>query len=118
MKKFGDYTYAASGLIVVLGAITLVTARPAKSVAGGPVPVVVNNATTQPVPNRDQDNPAQQPVQFTLLPSSLTSGSNAQYFQVPAGKRLVIDYYSAQAQDLTGGAVLLTLGTSAGGTFA
>src|SRR4029077_12980696 len=38
-------------------------------------------------------------------------------FQVPAGKRLVIEYYSGPPQDLSGGAAGMVLTTTAGGTF-
>jgi hypothetical protein len=79
--------------------------------------VIIANPSTTPALTRDVDNGALQPVQFSLVPSSLTSGQAAAYYQVPAGKRLVIEYYSAQAQDLTGGAVGLTLATSVSGVF-
>jgi hypothetical protein len=76
------------------------------------------NAQAKPALVRSVDEPARQPFQTNLLPNSSTSNSNAVYYQVPAGKRLVIEYISAQAQDLSGtGGASLTLGTTAGGNF-
>ena len=66
---------------------------------------------------RSVDEAALQPIQFNLFPHSSTNGQNAVYFNVPPGKRLVIEYYSAQAQDLSGGAAGLTIGTTANGNF-
>lgn len=90
---------------------------PQAAFALGSTPVTVVNPTSAPVPTADVNNPAFQPIQFNLLPHSSTSNENAIYFQVPAGKRLVIEYFSAQAQDLSGGAAAMTLGTTAGGSF-
>jgi len=75
------------------------------------------HAQAKPALVRNVDEGALQPVQFNLLPHSSVSGQNAAYFNVPAGKRLIIEYYSAQAQDLSGGASGLTLGTTANGNF-
>jgi len=65
---------------------------------------------------KDIDNPDLQPVQFNLFPHSSTTNTAAVYFPVPAGKELVIDYVSGQAQD-TSHPCGLTLGTSVGGNF-
>jgi hypothetical protein len=73
------------------------------------------NAQAKPALVRNVDEGALQPVQFNLLPSSLVSNQNAVYYQVPAGQRLVIEYYSAQAQDLSGGAAGMTLSTISNG---
>jgi len=85
----------------------------------GAAPGVANAVTVQPALVRDVDEGALQPFQVSVLAASNSSGQQAAYFSVPAGKRLVIEYYSAQAQDLQGGnGVGMTLGTSAGGVFA
>jgi hypothetical protein len=73
------------------------------------------NAQAKPALVRNVDEGALQPIQFNLLPGSLTSNQNAAYYQVPAGQRLVIEYYSAQAQDLSGGAAAMTLSTVSNG---
>jgi hypothetical protein len=73
------------------------------------------NAQAKPALVRNVDEAALQPIQFNLLPHSLVSNQNAVYFQVPAGQRLVIEYYSAQAQDLSGGAAGMTLSTLSNG---
>jgi hypothetical protein len=68
------------------------------------------------VPGRDVDNPAQQPFQWTLSPYSGTSNTGTDSFVVPAGKRLVIEYYSAQlTQYPSGGYGYIYLETSAAG---
>ena len=75
-------------------------------------------AQAKPALVRNVDEGALQPIQFNLLPHSSIGNSNAVYFQVPAGKRLVIEYYSAQAQDLSGGAAAMTLSTTSNGNSA
>jgi hypothetical protein len=106
-------TARATATLTLLAGLTL--ALP--SLAATAKDVIVTNPSTAPVQGHDVDNPAFQPFQVSLLPSSSTSGQNAVYFQVPAGKRLVIEYYSAQAQDTTGQAAM-TLGTTVNGVFA
>lgn len=57
--------------------------------------VQVGNTATNPIQVRDVDNPARQPFQkaFTVtLPAGTAFGTES--FQVPAGKRLVIEYVS------------------------
>ena len=83
----------------------------------GTVPSAAD-AQSKPALVRNVDEGALQPVQFNLLPHSSSSNTNAVYYQVPAGQRLVIEYYSAQAQDLSGGAAAMTLGTTSNGSFA
>ena len=109
MTKLRNTLLAAFGLVVLNTVVVLYSTRTTHA-AGGPVAVqVTGTASTADVNNSDL-----QPVQFYLAPHSVTSNQNSQSFPVPAGKRLVIDYYSAQAQDLSGGAVLLTLTATAG----
>jgi hypothetical protein len=77
--------------------------------------VTVVNPTSNPVATTDVNNPVLQPFQTNLFPHSSTSNEATDSFAVPSGKRLVIEYYSAQAQDLSGGASGMTLLTTAGG---
>ena len=77
----------------------------------------IANAQAKPALVRNVDEGALQPIQFSLSPHSTTTNTNAVYYQVPAGQRLVIEYYSAQAQDLSGGAAAMTLGTTSNGNF-
>jgi len=83
----------------------------------GAVSGIANAVTVQPALVRDVDEGALQPFQLSMVVGSITSGTQAAYIPVPAGKRMVIDYYSAQAQDWTGGAALMTIGTTVGGVF-
>lgn len=82
-----------------------------------PVPATIVNPTTSPVPTTDVNEAALQPFQATLFPHSSTTNEATDTFTVPAGKRLVIEYYSSQPQDLSGGAAGMVLTTTAGGTF-
>jgi hypothetical protein len=119
MRKFGNHLFAAAGFIMFLGALTLVTTRPVRSTTTPVTDVLVTNGNSKPVHNSDIDNPAQQPFQWTLSPYSGTSNSADQTFVVPAGKRLVIEYYSAQlTQYPSGGYAYAYLTTVAGGQTA
>lgn len=66
-----------------------------------PVPVTgtvsVSNLGDSPLPVRDVDNPASQPLQANIIevPPQIP---NPVLFTVPAGKRLVIEYVSADIQ--------------------
>jgi Ca2+-binding RTX toxin-like protein len=103
---------AAQCLTIVCGLLVMSTALPAW--AGASVTVV--NPTTSPVPTSDVNEPALQPFQATLFPHSPSSNEATDSFTVPAGKRLVIEYYSSQAQDLSGGGAGMVLLITAGGT--
>jgi hypothetical protein len=65
--------------------------------------LTVGNTATNPVPVRDRDNPARQPFQERLD----SSNPNDTSFQVPLGKRLVIEYVSAASQMPAGQKLLL-----------
>jgi len=57
--------------------------------------VVVTNSPAQPVPVKDQDNPARQPFHFSAPISVNVAFANVNV-PVPAGKRLVIEQISAE----------------------
>ncbi len=62
------------------------------------------------------EDPPAQPVQLTLSPSSNSSYQATSTYTVPAGKRLVIEYYSAQlTQFPVGGSAWVSLSTTVGG---
>src|SRR5690349_10370505 len=81
-------------------------------------PVTVMNANAQPVPNRDQDNPPQQPFQFTVNTTVPASGIlfNLPLFTVPAGKRAVIECVSAYGNTAPAPGGLIQIVTTTGGT--
>jgi hypothetical protein len=66
---------------------------------GSPTPippaqnVTVVNTPSEPVPVRDADNPARQPIQRSF---SLTSSFQPEPYTVPDGKRLVIEHVSGE----------------------
>ena len=95
MRRFGNFLYAATGFVVLAGSIVLITSRPASSTTGFSL-VQVTNGSANPASVKDLNNPTQIPVQFTLQPGSSVSNSAQADYIVPAGKRLVIEYYSAQ----------------------
>jgi hypothetical protein len=73
---------SAMGLVVLVGAIGIATARQGKPTTGGPVPVTVNGTSIV----SDTDNIARQPFATRAYPSAASAAT----FTVPAGKRLVI----------------------------
>jgi hypothetical protein len=114
MTKTGSVSrHLALGILLVAG----LALSPSNVRAVGSTPVTVVNPTSAPVPTTDANEPALQPFQATLFPHSSTSNEATDTFTVPAGKRLVIEYYSSQPQDLSGGAAGMVLTTTAGGTF-
>ena len=62
----------------------------------------IGNQTGNPVPSRDVDNPATQPFVEVLQ----SSNPNNRSFQVPLGKRLVIEYVSGVGQIRSGQKIL------------
>jgi hypothetical protein len=81
-------------------------------------PVTVTNTSAQPVPNRDQDNPAQQPFQATASTVVAATGYvfNVPLYTVPAGKRAVIEYLSGSGNcNAQAGVGMVTLNTLVGG---
>ena len=78
-------------MLALVAGVGFAGSRPAHT-AGGPIPVSVGNV----VQNSDVDNSDQQPFQITLQPDSGTSRVSDDSYVVPAGKRLVIEYYSAK----------------------
>ena len=107
---------AAQCLAVVCGLAAMSMAVPAWADRASTAVTVVN-PTTSPVPTADVNEAALQPFQATLFPHSSNSNEATDTVSVPAGKRLVIEYYSSQPQDLSGGAAGMVLTTTAGGTF-
>jgi hypothetical protein len=109
MYKLKNSVFALVGLLALVGTISVLTprsgfgqkagAQPSTippplnvNVVNTPLPVTgtisVGNLGDSPLPVRDVDNPARQPVQFKL-------GATDSY-TVPNGKRLVIEYVSAE----------------------
>src|SRR5579863_8936875 len=111
MIKLRNALLAALGIIVLNTVVVLYTTRNGHA-AGGPVVVTVSGTAS----TEDVNNPDLQPVQFLLFPHSSTHGTATDTFVVPAHKRLVIQYIDGQAQDLTGGAALLTVSTLVNGS--
>jgi hypothetical protein len=115
MRKFGNFVYTAGAFVVLAGAIVLITSRPASSTTGFSL-VQVTNGIGNPVSVKDLNTPAQQPITFTLSPGSGVSSDAQDSYTVPAGKRLVIEYYSAQlTQYPSGGYAYMYLDNTAGG---
>jgi hypothetical protein len=91
-------------LVALVGTLGMVTARSGHSTTGGPVPIT------------DVDNAAKQPFAWTFSPYSSTSTDATAYYTVPAGKELVIEYYSAQlTQYPSGGYGYMYMDVTSGG---
>jgi hypothetical protein len=115
MRNLKSALMGAGGVVAAAFILTILAPRAAHAVAAALVQVT--NTSANPIPNRDQDNPAQQPFQLLAQPDTRGTGSNQQatFVNVPAGKRLVIEYVSAA---IAAGSGRVTLETTAGGTLA
>jgi hypothetical protein len=91
MKPISNTLAALACLGCLVITLVVVSSRSGHS-AGGAVPVQVTGTTVV----SDTDNAARHPFQYDLSPSSSTSSSAIASYTVPAGKRLVIEYLSAQ----------------------
>ena len=116
MKRLGRITIltlSIVGLSLILGIATSHTVRAAVSAL-----VTVSNTSANPVPNRDQDNPAQQPFQTTAAVAVPAVGYifNVPLYSVPAGKRAVIEHLSGFGNcNPTPNVGFVTLNTLVGG---
>lgn len=81
--------------LAFVASISLISSRPAHT-AGGPIAVTVANT---PLATTATDNPAQQPMTVTQPLFNATPGGGAfgDFYTVPTGKRLVVDYVSSGA---------------------
>lgn len=78
--------------------------------ASAQTPVTVTNPTNTPVPVKDQDQPAKHRVTLyaNLLATGTSFGSSMRdletgaVFQVPSGKRLVVESFSTNAESIAG----------------
>lgn len=144
MKKLKQSLIAAVGLIVLAVVISILIspstrAQVAEKVKTGIVSVLVVNTPSQPVPVagtvdvgnlesttlivRDIENPARQPVHYwdsCNIPTGAI-GCDLAPFDVPATKRLVIEYASfsfSAGANVTGRVATMRVGTRLGGDFA
>ena len=80
---------AGFGTVALLGAVCLVSSRPAHT-AGGPIAVSVANI---PLATTPTDNPAKQGFQFEaeVYMDTAVRQNGMQIYTIPPGKRLVID---------------------------
>lgn len=114
MNTIHSRILASAGILSLLGTIGLLSSRPAHS-GGGPVPVTIANT---PVPTNPTDVAVpSQAIQFLSQPD--TYGTNSleaeNDIQVPAHKRLAIEYISAALGTGTGA---VTVETISGGNLA
>jgi hypothetical protein len=123
MYKLKNSLIAFGGLSLFIGAISLVTPHPtpaqgSDSVGTKPISVVntpivrVGNPPGAPLPVRDVDNPARQPVHTNVLCiANSMLGCDETIYTVPAGKRLVIEYASMLAEIPVGQVASWTIST-------
>jgi hypothetical protein len=112
MKQIGRIALLTLSIIGVSFILTLATSNKVRAAVSALV--TVSNTAANPVPNRDQDNPAQQPFQQIAQPDTRGTGQTRAEtdFTVPAGKRLVIEYVSA---GIAAGNGSVAVETTAGG---
>ena len=124
-RAFAPRLWAGFGTAALVAAVGLfASSRPAHT-AGGPIPVNVANtvsvAATTPLPTTAADNPDKQPfgsyieIKFSAGSQNGVANFNiqgSQTFQVPTGKRLIIDSASFYRENGGQGGSLPT-GTSA-----
>ena len=112
LHTFAPRLLAGFGTAALVAGVGLfASSRPAHT-AGGPISVNVANT----VQNHDADNPAQQPFQILMQPSSDTTASVSQSFSVPAHKRLVLEFVSSEVNEYPSkGGAYSYLTTTAGG---
>jgi hypothetical protein len=135
MYKFKKSLFALAGMMALIGAVSLLTPLTGQSqtnTVGPTKPVLVVNSPSEPVPVtgtvnvgnlgdgplpvRDVDNPARQPVQAdAFCDGTGATGCFTRIFEVPPGKRLVIEYASMQAGIPAGQVALFEIQTLAGG---
>ena len=95
MSKIKNSLVAFAGLSLVIGLVARITPTRTQGQGGGnqqPLNVNVINTANAPVPVRDVENPAHDPIQVGLQKFNPAVPN----FTVPTGKRLVIEYVSAQ----------------------
>lgn len=95
----GRIALAAVVIGTIGGAFAQGNNQPSGQAGGtGTSNVVVTNTAAQPVPVKNLDNPAKQPFQWHNSGVVATGSDRADFtFQVPAGKRLVIEQLSGEA---------------------
>jgi hypothetical protein len=115
MKTIKPILMGACSLVLAALALVMIAPKAAHAVTAALVQVV--NTSANPVPNRDQDNPAQQPFQFLAQPDTVGTGQTQAEtdITVPAGKRLVLEYVSA---GIAAGNGQVAVETVAGGSLA
>jgi len=94
MIKLGKMAYA-------LAAFAALASISAQTSNAAPPTQDVNIANT-PLPTRDVDNPARQPIQVFASQSIVSSVASAVVFTVPPGKRLVVEHFSSEVGVPTG----------------
>lgn len=100
-----NYLLTVTRFVMLVGALSLISSHTAwgqkppapVTVQNTPLPVTVENTTADPLPTRDVDNPARQPVTFhlsELANEGQASAGLSSGFTPPAGKRLVVEFVS------------------------
>ena len=103
MSRFKYYLWAAAGLLLLVGTLSVIGPKRALAVLGY-------------TPVRDVDNPGRHPFQIRMFP--IGNGNASTNFTVPAGKRLVIEDISVFVSIAPGSTPEVTVLTSVGGAEA
>jgi hypothetical protein len=98
MHRFSRFVVAAMAVALILMLLTFTNGGLALAEQMHPLLVQVVNSASEPVPTRDVDRPANQPFQVRLTGFSITDGfrGDTKCITVPSGKRLVVEFASAE----------------------
>jgi hypothetical protein len=106
--KFPDGTVQATSAAAALTAVSHDDTLRGAGSAASPLSVA------SPIFVRDLDNPARQPVQVTAICEPFGASCAKTLFTVPAGKRLVVEYASANAIVSAGQVIVAEIGSGFG----
>ena len=116
MSSFRKSLVGLAGLLALVSAVAILTPRTGLGQPNAPIPTQLNvHVKNTLLDVRDVDNPARQPVQADAECSSEQLGCFLTIYTVPAGKRLVIEYASMEANIPEGQITQLRVTTVAGG---
>src|SRR5689334_11649648 len=97
-NRFEDVTPARRRTTMIKQLKTFGTALALLTALSGTAALAQKPSNSTPTPIQDVDNPARQPFMFTQIFVPKTGGQAQVYFNVPAGKRLVIEYVTAEGR--------------------
>jgi hypothetical protein len=126
MNKLGNYFYAASGLILLAGAMTLIGVRPVKSTTPATDVFVTNGPTKPDHVEVDNAETAYQAIIYVNIANGASGGGDngnvspgSQTLLIPTGKRLVVQSVSVyRSGAISSGNVQIFINSDVNGGYA